>query len=433
MNYDAQSFAAAITACDLKDLDVSYIEAYRSVRGSVRDNNSTAPSTSRGALNCSTFRQSQVLQGEYQLSWWTIDPDLLQTIIVADLFDGENDRFETYVAAQIISLELFRKYFFNFEQSQSSKIDELKLFQPIFQIFLKGFLDALRPADHAKHLENCMANNANLRKELIRNKYGQVVPLTGKTDVIMHLSGTNAQNKKPLNSICHIELKAPFTRANLQSSIDQLMAQTDCISDMRNKNTTSVENRTTTLGALTDMFSIDLMFHDRRGGNNREFFVTADSSCDPRSYILRLLALCLSVDALATITTATSGHAVEAAVVENSLSATLSATGETDEGHDDDDGDGDVLVGGHEGGSGTQGCGSEDNDDEDGDDDHHWKAKCGSSSQDDVYEIDFKEQDAQEEWEDTLEFLRQCEMQRMGITLTISNIIAHGGDPTRYY
>ena len=230
---------------------------------------------------------------------------------------------------------------------------------------------------------------------------------------------SNAQEIKPRNSICHIELKAPYKKlyhSKSYSSIDQLMAETDCISAMRNANTAGVENRTTTVGALTDIFSIYLMFHDRRS-SNREFFVTADSSLDPFSYIKCLLTLCLSVDALAEITS------TAVVVVEKSLSANLSALGAGD------------------GGEGGHGDGDDDNEseEEDGDDDGcHKKAKQGSShgykvGQDGVYEINFKDEDAQEEWEEKMEFLRQCEMQRLGTTLTISNIIAHGGDPSRYY
>ena len=110
--------------------------------------------------------------------------------------------------------------------------------------------------------------------------------------------------------------------------------------------------------------------------------------------------------------------------MEKSLSATLSALGAGDGGDDaDDDGD-------HEG--------SEEEDGDDDDDGRRKKAKHGSShgykvGQDGVYEINFKDEDAQEQWEEKMEFLRQCEMQRLGTTLTIPNIIAHGGDPSRYY
>ena len=239
---------------------------------------------------------------------------------------------------------------------------------------------------------------------------------------------SGAQEKRPRGSICHIELKAPYGslyHSNSQSSIDQLMAETDCISSaMRNADTAGVENRSTTLGALTDIFSIFLMYHDRRS-SNREFLVTADSILDPLRYIKSLLTLCLSVDALAAITT------TAAVVVENSLSATLSATGAGDggEGHEGG-GDDDDAFGDHEGEDASE--------EEDGDDGRYKKAKQGSShgekvGQDGVYEFNFKDEGEQEEWEEKMEFLRQCEMKRPGTTLTISNIIAHGGDPSRYY
>ena len=410
-------------ACEFEDLDVNYIGTYRNVRGGSGVESSISVHSYRsGSIDCSKFRQSKAFSGDYKLSSWTFEEDLLQAIIVNDLFDGDKNRFDMFVADQILSLELFRKYFFNYGPLRSRKIDEVTVFQPIFQIFLKGFLDDLRPAND---LENFMANNDVIEKE-IRNKFGRVVRLSGRTDVIIMQNPSDAQEKQPRRSICHIELKAPYGslyHSNSQSSIDQLMAETDCISAMRNANTAGVENRSTTLGALTDIFSIYLMYHDRRS-SNREFFVTADSSLDPLRYIKSLLTLCLSVDALAAITT------TAAVVVENSLSATLSATGAGDggDGHDgDDDDDDDDAFGGEDA-----------NEEEDGDDVRYKKAKQGSShgekvGQDSVYEFNFKDEDEQEEWEEKMEFLRQCEMKRLGTTLTISNIIAHGGDPSRYY
>ncbi len=397
---------------------MNYFDTYGSVRGGSRGESSTVHSYRSGPIDCSKFRQSNVSSGEYKLSPWTFNDVSVQSVIVNDLFGGDENLFATFVADQIISLELFRKYFFNYGLFTGRSIDEEAVFQPIFQIFLKGFLDALRSADDAKYFENFMANT-DVIDTVVINKFGRAVRLSGRTDVIIIQNPSNAQAIKPRNSICHIELKAPYKKlyhSNSQSSIDQLMAETDCISAMRNADTAGVENLTTTLGALTDIFSIYLMFHDRRS-SNREFFVTA-GSLDPLSYIKRLLTLCLSVDALAEVTT------TAAVVVEKSLSATLSApgAGDSSERHDDDD---DVF-------------GDEGSEEEDGDDGCHKKAKQGSShgykvGQDGIYEINFKDEDAQEKWEEKMEFLRQCEMQRLGTTLTISNIIAHGGDPSRYY
>lgn len=404
---------------------MNYIGTYEYVRGGSGVKSSiSVHSYKSGPIDCSKFRQSKAFSGEYKLSSWTFEENSLQAIIVNDLFDGDKNRFEMFVADQILSLELFRKYFFNYGPLRSRKIDEVTVFQPIFQIFLKSFLDALRPAND---LENFMANNDVIEKEIL-NKFSRVVRLSGRTDVIIMQNPSGAQEKKPRHSICHIELKAPYGslyHSNSQSSIDQLMAETDCISAMRNANTAGVENRSTTLGALTDIFSIYLMYHDRRS-SNREFFVTADSSLDPLRYIKSLLTLCLSVDALAAITTTAA-----VVVVENSLSATLSATGAGDggEGHDGGGNDDDAF-GDHEGEDASE--------EEDGDDGRCKKAKQGSShgemvGQDGVYEFNFKDEDDQEEWEEKMEFLRQCEMKRLGTTLTISNIIAHGGDPSRYY
>eukprot|EP01035_Chromulina_nebulosa_P025699 gene25699-33555_t len=328
--------------------------------------------------------------GEYKLSSWTVDPQSLQAIIVKDLFCGDNNRFEAFVDDQVRVLELFRKYFYNCQLCKGC-IEEEEVFQPNFQIFLKCFLDALHPVEDAKHLENLMANAHVLKRDDdgVRNVYGDVIQLSGRTDVMvmkMHPLSTAHHKHIPRNSVCHIDLKVPYTagtlhRSHSQSSIiEQLMAKTDCISAMRNANTVGGvdKHRNLSVGAMTDLFVIYVMYHDRRGGN-REFYVTTTDSIEPRSYIQRLLTLCLSAKALASITTTTRD---------------------------------------------SDGCGNG----------HQKKVMEKVSREIDVCaEIYFKEQDARKKRKRKLAFIRDCEMPRLGITLTISNIIAHGGDRDRYY
>jgi hypothetical protein len=400
----------------MKDLDEHYIEDYvanRSSRGPNGGSTATGTRYQGGSLECSAFRQIKMQKDEYKLSSWTIDPELQQEIILTDLFDGDTKRFNTFIDDQINKLEHFRKYFLNYISITRGAIDELTVFQPIFQIFLKGFLDALNQEEDARHLENLMANGDTF--ETYRtNKFGNVIRLSGRTDVTVHLS--NTLNKRPINSICHIELKSPFEKlhqSDSKSSIDQLMAETDCISSMRNANS-AVGRTSTTLGALTDMFSIYFMYHDRRD-NNREFFATT-KILEPRGYIRSLLTLCLSATAIATITSTVPDEA--AAVVENSLSAAQS-------GDVDDDGDDFYEYDGAQ------------DDRDDGGESRRKKAKRGSSHEEEdgmhIYEINFNDEDERDAWENKLDFLRQCENRRQGVTLTIANIIAHGGDPTRYY
>ncbi len=415
--FDAQSFSNAIIACKwMKDLDEHYIEDYRANRSSREPNGGNTATGTRyqgGSLQCSAFRQIKMQQDEYKLSSWTIDPEPLQEIILKDLFDSDTKRFNTFIDDQINKLEQFRKYFFSYISITQGAIDEETVFQPIFQIFLKGFLGALNQDEDARHLENLMANGDTF--ETYRtNKFGDVIRLSGRTDVTVYLSST--LSKKPINSICHIELRSPYEKLHQSdslSSIDQLMAETDCISSMRNLNS-AVGRTTTTLGALTDMFSINLMYHNRRD-NNREFFATT-KILEPRGYIRSLLTLCLSATAIATITSTVPEEA--AAVVENSLSAALS-------GDVDDDGDDFYEYDGAQ------------DDRDNGGESRRKKAKRGSSHGEEdgmhIYEINFNDEDERDAWENKLTFLRQCENRRQGVTLTIANIIAHGGDPTRYY
>ena len=276
-------------------------------------------------------------------------------------------------------------------------------------------MDALNQEEDARHLENLMANGDTF--ETYRtNKFGNVIRLSGRTDVTVHLSST--LNKRPINSICHIELQSPFEKlhqSDSKSSIDQLMAETDCISSMRNNTNSALGRTTTTLGALTDMFWIYLIYHDRRD-NNREFFATT-KILEPRGYIRSLLTLCLSATAIVTITSTVPDKA--AAVVENSLSAAQS-------GDVDDDGDDFYEY-----------DGAQDDRRDDGGESRRKKAKRGSSHEEEdgmhIYEINFNDEDERDAWENKLDFLRQCENRRQSVTLTIANIIAHGFDPTRYY
>ena len=77
--------------------------------------------------------------------------------------------------------------------------------------------------------------------------------------------------------------------------------------------------------------------------------------------------------------------------------------------------------------------------DESGDDEgsRRKKAKRGSSHGGETVTISTKStsklEEGREAWENKSEFLSQSETRRLGSTLTTSNIIAHGGDPTRYY
>ena len=423
---------------------MAYVEAYRSIEISSQTE-SIDDSYRGGPLNCSAFCQSKMYPGEYKLSSWTVDPQSLQAIIVKDLFWGDNNRFEAFVDDQVRVLELFRKYFYNCQLCKGC-IEEEEVFQPIFQIFLKCFLDALHPVEDAKHLENLMANAHVLKRDDdgVRNVYGDAIQLSGRTDVMvmkMHPLSTAHHKHIPRNSVCHIDLKVPYTagtlhRSHSQSSIiEQLMAKTDCISVMRNANTVGGvdKHRNLSVGAMTDLFVIYVMYHDRRGGN-REFYVTTTDSIEPRSYIQRLLTLCLSAKALASITTTTSIIPDEAPVSAPPPVVVAAADGGTghDENNDDDDDDG---GGGGDDDNGTQDASEEEEGDSDGCGNGHQRKVMEKVSReiDVCAEIYFKEQDARKKRKRKLAFIRDCEMPRLGITLTISNIIAHGGDRDRYY
>ena len=92
-------------ACELKDLDVNYIGTYGNVRGGSGVESSISVHSYRsGPIDCSKFRQSKASTGEYKLSSWTIEEESLQAIIVNDLFDGDKNRSEMFVADQILSL-----------------------------------------------------------------------------------------------------------------------------------------------------------------------------------------------------------------------------------------------------------------------------------------------------------------------------------------
>ena len=219
----------------------------------------------------------------------------------------------------------------------------------------------------------------------------------------------------------HIELKSPFSSL-LQTQpgqhVDQLIAETACVSAMKaaakaseNGGTSSNSTAARTVGALTDLFALHLIYQS--DWENKHYYISNFGFLEPRAYIQQLLVLCLESSAVCSL-------AAASVTVNDTLTL---EDGQESEQNDSKCGQGDVDEAQQqqpEGGGlkrGSTGDG--------------WEGNAINNNAGRAYHkhatISFKYEAYEDDIADQLEFLRQYEMRRMGVTLTRANLALLGG------
>ena len=408
------SFIAKIEECKFPShrnfsLDYKNTSMDNSVAGSYSDESSFPLTSKAGYLYCSRFRTSRYPQ-LYRRKLWKIEPNLLDAMNLDEFFGGDDQLYGDFVDDQTRKLEKFRTFFYyylydvNGLRIKKETISEPGDFQPLFQLFFGGFLECLQSfhSDSRKVRRTVSVNT----QELIKYVGDSQIPLTGSLDVMIFSHSDETTVDDVCMSDSHIELKSPFGALYhsqlADQAIDQLIAETDCVSAM--KATAGASGPT--IGALTDLFSLNLIY--QANSNGRDFYLTSPV-VESRAYVQLLIVLCLrsaAVERLAAVS-----------VMENL------ALPEEEERADDEGG------GDH---------GKEDFDDVDEEKGTHPQQQQQQQQQEKntgsapSYKkakpiVMYIKDDKREELEEDFEFLRQYEMRRTGVTLTRANLAALGG------
>jgi hypothetical protein len=183
-----------------------------------------------------------------------------------------------------------------------------------------------------------------------------------------------------------------------------------------------------TIGALTDLFSLNLIiYHDEKSSNSRAFYLTSPV-VEARSYIQQLLVLCMQSADVARLAASSVSASIplpeeEEERVEDEVEEEGGGGGGKDDGFDDAD---KIEEGTHQQQQQQQQQGGKER-----------EAIMCWYSEDDITDstrssthvhptIIYIKSDKEEELEEDFEFLRQFEMRRTGVTLTRSNLEALG-------
>ena len=435
---DVPSFIAKIEECKFPShrnfsLDYKNTSMDNSVAGSYSDESSFPLTSQAGYLYCSRFRTSEYPQ-LYRRKLWTIEPKLLDAMNLDEFFGGDNQLYGDFVDDQTRKLEKFRTFFYyylhdvNGLRIKKETMSEPGDFQPLFQLFFGGFLECLQSfrSDPRKVRRTISVNTLELMKTAVVGD--DQIPLTGSLDVMIFSNSGDCECI--VNNVCmsdsHIELKCPFGALyNSQSdqAIDQLIAETDCVSAMK-ATTAGTASAGPTIGALTDLFSLNLIY--QANSNSREFYVTSPV-IDSRAYIQQLIVLCLrsaDVERLAALSV------TDTLALPERVDDEGGGVGEATEGGDhvkENVGDVDEEKGAHQQQQHQQ-------------QQRGLKRECWGSEEKKDYTgsapsfkkvakpiVMYIKDDKREELEEDFEFLRQYEMRRTGVTLTRANLAALGG------
>ena len=411
---DVESFVNAVDACNFSSTIDPSVDYKRPVRGSARARNSRSLASSvhsshQNEIQCSKFR-IHMLPLLYSKRKWDVEPLILHSAILA-LFHGDEERCERFITDQSRKLEAFRTFFFFYIHDgdgvlqDSKSIPEVKIFQPLFQLFLGGFLKCLE-TDTNTSKRTASVNSQKLTKANIGEK-----SFTGYLDVMIFPK--HFLEDDVCMSHSHFELKSPFSslcRSHAEKDIDQLIAETACVSAMKAAiNSTAAP----TVGAITDLFAMHLIY--QVDSKNTKYYLTYSGVLESRIYIQQLLVLCLESSAVSSLAAASVAED-EILILEEDQESEQNdpecEVGDIDV--DVDKGQQQLPQGGLKGGMMSDGL----------------KENANNSNTSKAYREDctisfnYEEED---DLADQLEFLRQYEMCRTGITLTRANLALLGG------
>jgi hypothetical protein len=303
----------------------------------VQDDKSSATYLTAYTENCIPINTFRRFSSEYVPDMYRIDLNR------SKLFDVVETQFpnldlKKFITDQSEVLQELRKLFYNCcfvrtsernEQQFSLKqkhINELTFFQPIFQSFLENFATGLSLSDEIVGAQSIVLD-ARIADEL---------HLVGFTDLMIfeHTANTNASAVD-----CHsiVELKSPFgdlyrsgsaaakdqlcgeltAVANLKLDMkkemvttkqENLFGEEDSISNKKNRFDCVQSNVFSTLnkkieetsfvivGALTDLFCLNIMFCIQDNSNSKLKCYITSHILDAEDYLLHLILLFLDLD-----------------------------------------------------------------------------------------------------------------------------------------
>jgi hypothetical protein len=187
-----------------------------------------------GHTDCSIFRRSA---GDgSKLYRWQLTDDALDSVLAGSLFDNDLENLNSFVRVYSEKLDRVREFCYHFHEK--TEISEVRVFQPIFVLFVNDLIRELRVELYAKS-----ANTIPLEGTI------GLTNLKGYTDVMIFNTGADEFAE---NCCAFVELKPPFSSATYHSASsaakDQTFAESVCLA----------KEDMPVVGALLDMFSIHL-------------------------------------------------------------------------------------------------------------------------------------------------------------------------------
>ena len=283
------------------DVPQSFLDAYRSIRNqrvsleNLTTETTLAANSPFGDYDLSIFNRG-MLSGsseEITLTEWKLEESRLDRVLLKRLFRGKQAKLEAFVCEIVPLVKLFRAICYQYATmpatlgmlprvigQNANHIDEVKYFQPLFEIFLEHVLLELHQYNRTHKVHLTGANRTILSREVY---FGDALrAFCGTTDIA--ISGKDAA-ADPDEWISMIELKSPFKQlfhsagnSRKEQLIGQLFAMT--------------QKRTSMIGGLTDLFTIVLVL----ANNNNSYNMTKTVVDEPNLYIKYLLLLCFELD-----------------------------------------------------------------------------------------------------------------------------------------
>eukprot|EP00604_Paraphysomonas_vestita_P000879 CAMPEP_0174819110 /NCGR_PEP_ID=MMETSP1107-20130205/2139_1 /TAXON_ID=36770 /ORGANISM="Paraphysomonas vestita, Strain GFlagA" /LENGTH=522 /DNA_ID=CAMNT_0016031999 /DNA_START=1071 /DNA_END=2639 /DNA_ORIENTATION=+ len=264
----------------------------RATRGSSRI--SSVQSSNKGGMNALDLSDFDINRSEstMYLIRWKLTPELIEKKLL-ELFNEDSDTLETLVDAETKLLQKLRNEFGN-AYHQNKRLNETAEFQPVFQLFLQGFLEAfnnrfLPPLQRTTAAANTQLLTASFplkepsdTGELNREEsgYADIFVLRGAKDAaIEFVSNGNIETV--------IELKSPFKslyHTSHRAGMDQLTGEVEGLGQSLGNPPVVIK------GLITDMNTISL--HLRVSHNNKIYHCLTNRIVDAKEYIKQLLFIC---------------------------------------------------------------------------------------------------------------------------------------------
>jgi hypothetical protein len=228
-----------IVGCDFPSIPVSgYLE--RKITKTSRSSDvyaqevKTAASSVGNVQDMSKIRLNQMnlTASGISLSMFKTSDVFPRKLIIDQLFNGRDDAYMEWMSAKCVGINEFRNVFSWFNSEfVSGKIDEVTVFQPLYQLFAERTLSSL---NDEFTIEN--ANSTVLEVDL-QYKDGTEFTSNGSTDLLVSANGL----------LSFIELKTPFSKNKGLYKTDYHKPRDQLVFEVHSKAGVKI-------GLLTDLF-----------------------------------------------------------------------------------------------------------------------------------------------------------------------------------